>query len=151
KRVITPWAAKGIWSSRMLRASRIPPGSASRSPAWRFRISYALAAGAALPLALGMPRGDAADTPAPKQPVASENETAARAALEVLKAGGNAVDAAIAASFMLGVTAPVSCGIGGGGFALVYDAAKKQPFLLDYRESAPARYDLATFEAKVPG
>jgi gamma-glutamyltranspeptidase/glutathione hydrolase len=39
---------------------------------------------------------------------------------------------------MLGVTAPVSCGLGGGGFTLVYDASEKKTFAFDYREVAPA-------------
>ena len=46
--------------------------------------------------------------------IATENSAATRAAAEILEQGGNAVDAAIAASAMLGVTAPVSCGLGGG-------------------------------------
>lgn len=60
------------------------------------------------------------------------------AALETLKAGGNAVDAAVAASSMLGLTDPFSCGIGGGGFMLIYIAATGQVIVVDHREMTPA-------------
>jgi gamma-glutamyltranspeptidase/glutathione hydrolase len=71
--------------------------------------------------------------------------------MAVLARGGSAVDAAIAASAMLGLTAPVSCGIGGGGFALVYDAREKSTFFLDYRETAPKGYDAKTRRSKERG
>src|ERR671917_1033936 len=50
--------------------------------------------------------------------VASESPAAAEAGLDVLDAGGNAMDAAVATTFALGVARPQSCGIGGGGFLL---------------------------------
>ncbi|MDI1477042.1 gamma-glutamyltransferase [Polyangium sp. y55x31] len=59
------------------------------------------------------------------------------AAIEALKAGGNAVDAAVAAAAMLGVTDPFSCGVGGGGFMLVWLADKKQAVVIDHRETTP--------------
>jgi gamma-glutamyltranspeptidase/glutathione hydrolase len=83
--------------------------------------------------------------------VAAENEASARAGMQILEQGGSAIDAAIAVSAMLGVTAPVSCGLGGGGFAVVYDAAEKKTSVLDYRETAPQKYDLATRRSKAPG
>src|SRR5260370_24450200 len=92
----------------------------------------------------------AADT-APKVAAAWQDEAAARAAIETFEQGGSAVDAAIAGSAMLGVTAPVSCGLGGGGFTLVYDAAAKKVFALDYREISPAAYTLETYKSKRPG
>ena len=52
--------------------------------------------------------------------IASEHPLATRAALEILKKGGNAVDAAIAAAFAAGVVSPTSSGMGGGGFAMVF-------------------------------
>jgi gamma-glutamyltranspeptidase/glutathione hydrolase len=76
--------------------------------------------------------------------VATESAPATRAAVSILERGGSAVDAAIAASAMLGLTAGVSCGLGGGGFALVYDARDRSTSFLDYRETAPKRYDEAT-------
>jgi gamma-glutamyltranspeptidase / glutathione hydrolase len=68
--------------------------------------------------------------------VASESPDASRIGLEVLDGGGNAVDAAVAATFALGVVRPQSCGIGGGGF-LVYRGADGETAALDFREAAP--------------
>lgn len=67
------------------------------------------------------------------------------AAIETLKAGGNAVDAAVAAAAMLGVTDPFSCGIGGGGFMLIWLADKKQAVVIDHRENTPQGMTRAAF------
>ena len=69
--------------------------------------------------------------------VVSESEDAARAGVEILKQGGNAVDAAVATALAVGVTNPASCGIGGGGFMLIYMAKARAFYALDYRETAP--------------
>ncbi len=76
--------------------------------------------------------------------VVSESEDAARAGVEILKHGGNAVDSAVAAALAAGVTNPASCGIGGGGFMLIYIAKRHAFYALDYRETAPlqARPDM---------
>jgi gamma-glutamyltranspeptidase/glutathione hydrolase len=63
------------------------------------------------------------------------------AALEILKRGGNAVDAAVAAASVVGVTDPFSCGIGGGGFMVIYLADQKRVVTIDHRETAPAALD----------
>lgn len=70
---------------------------------------------------------------------------AAAAGKRVLESGGNAVDAALAALAMLNVTEPHASGLGGGGFALYYDAAADSTFLLDYRETAPARMSRSVY------
>ncbi|TWI52592.1 gamma-glutamyltranspeptidase/glutathione hydrolase [Pseudomonas duriflava] len=67
--------------------------------------------------------------------VAAPNSYAADVAAQVLKAGGNAVDAAVATAFTLAVTYPEAGNIGGGGFMTLYVDGK--PYFLDYRETAP--------------
>lgn len=69
--------------------------------------------------------------------MASEHPVATRAALEILKQGGNAADAAIAAALAAGVVAPTSSGLGGGGFAMVLRPNVSEPSILDFRETAP--------------
>jgi gamma-glutamyltranspeptidase/glutathione hydrolase len=76
--------------------------------------------------------------------IASESPAASQAGVEVLDAGGNAMDAAVAATFALGVARPQSCGIGGGGF-LVYRGANGESAALDFRETAPAAITPETF------
>jgi len=67
---------------------------------------------------------------------ASVETLATQAAIDTLKAGGNAVDAAVAAAGVLGVTEPFSCGVGGGGFMVIRTASGKVT-TLDGRETAP--------------
>ncbi len=76
--------------------------------------------------------------------VSSANVYASQAGLEVLKAGGNAIDAAIAVSYALGVVEPQSSGIGGGGFMLIRTADGENAFI-DFREVAPAAQDAYTW------
>ena len=69
--------------------------------------------------------------------VVAENALAASAGVEILNHGGNAIDAAAATALAVGVTNPASCGIGGGGFMLIYLARTHAFYALDYRERAP--------------
>ncbi|PCM46188.1 gamma-glutamyltransferase [Marinobacter sp. ANT_B65] len=70
--------------------------------------------------------------------VATSHTLATEVALEVLKNGGNAVDAAVTAGFALAVTQPRSGNIGGGGFMLISKGDGSEPEAIDYREKAPS-------------
>jgi len=97
-------------------------------------ISLAVPAAAKTPVATGT--GGA---------VASISEPASQAAIAILNQGGNAVDAAVAAAATLGVTDPFSCGIGGGGFMVIYLAKEKRVITIDHRETAPASFTPSVF------
>ena len=79
-----------------------------------------------------------ADAPRGEAMAAAANPHAVEAALDMLRAGGGAVDAAIAAELVLGLVEPQSSGIGGGGFMLFYDAESEAITGYDGREWAPA-------------
>ena len=78
--------------------------------------------------------------------VATISEQASQSAMTILNQGGNAVDAAVAAAATLGVTDPFSCGIGGGGFMLIYLAKDKRVITIDHREMAPASFSATVFQ-----
>lgn len=118
-----------------------------------------------------VPTGGHPGKPPAKEPVATGyggavatvDADATAAGLSVLRRGGKAVDAAVAAAAALGVTEPFSSGIGGGGFFVYYDARTGEVSSLDGRESAPAsaaedrfldpetREPLAFLDARVSG
>ena len=76
--------------------------------------------------------------------VVCQDTPAGGVALEVLKEGGNAADAGVALAYALAVTQPKAGNLGGGGFALYYNAATKKTHAIDFREMAPqmAKVDL---------
>lgn len=99
----------------------------------------------ALILLAGIAGAAAQSSIPPVQPVAARNGMvvaqemiAARVGADILKAGGNAVDAAVATGFALAVTYPRAGNIGGGGFMVIHLARGRRNFAIDYRETAPA-------------
>lgn len=84
------------------------------------------------------PSGRGEPAPRGEAMAVAANPHAVEAALEMLRAGGSAVDAAIAAEMVLGLVEPQSSGLGGGGFMLFYDGRTEQMVGYDGREWAPA-------------
>ena len=76
--------------------------------------------------------------------IASPDRYGALAGAEILRAGGNAVDAAVATGFALAVTYPEAGNLGGGGFMTLYVEGK--PYFLDYRERAPGKATAAMYQ-----
>ena len=116
------------------------PATARRRP---LHFLAALAATVVLvacqPASVREARAPAGVAPAPTTAgVAAANPYAVAAGLEVLRAGGSAVDAAVAVQAMLGLVEPQSSGIGGGAFLLHYDARSGRITAFDGREAAPA-------------
>ena len=70
--------------------------------------------------------------------VVAQEKLAARIGADVLRRGGNAVDAAVATGFAMAVTYPRAGNIGGGGFMLIHSAERNEDVAIDYRETAPA-------------
>jgi gamma-glutamyltranspeptidase/glutathione hydrolase len=111
-----------------------------------------LGIGTLFPGAMAAPVLAASDTLV-KQPVAvgtggavaSVNLLATAAGTRVLREGGNAVDAAVAAAAVLGVVEPYSCGIGGGGFMVIFNAADHKVTTIDSREKAPQAFRADSF------
>jgi gamma-glutamyltranspeptidase/glutathione hydrolase len=101
----------------------------------------------AAPAPAQSPSASAAARPTAKTPtavgkggaVSTGDPEASAAALKVLKRGGNAADAAVAAAATLGVTEPYSAGIGGGGYFVFYDAETGKVSTIDGRETAPKK------------
>lgn len=77
--------------------------------------------------------------------VASASPIASKVGVSILEKGGNAVDAAVATAYALGMVEPNASGIGGDGYMLVYDANAKKCTFLDYKGEAPAGLTLEFF------
>src|ERR1700738_906903 len=70
--------------------------------------------------------------------VVAQEKIAARIGADVLRRGGNAVDAAVATGFAMAVTYPRAGNIGGGGFMVIHSRDRNEDVAIDYRETAPA-------------
>ncbi len=85
-----------------------------------------------------------------KGAVAAQSRLAAQAGAEILIAGGNAIDAAIATSLALGAVEPWMSGLGGGGYMMVYSAREDRVFAVDYGMVAPQGLDPADYPIVAP-
>jgi gamma-glutamyltranspeptidase/glutathione hydrolase len=100
----------------------------------------AIAAAAVLAMLAAAPATQASEPPTSVGrggAAATVDRVATQAAIDTLRRGGNATDAAVTAAAVLGVTEPFSCGIGGGGLMVAYDARAREVTTLDHRERAP--------------
>ncbi|MDC0711406.1 gamma-glutamyltransferase [Stigmatella sp. ncwal1] len=124
---------------------------------------HLIVAGAGWLLTVSCTHGNAASSGAALSPVPTSASTpeatgrggaaatvdvrATSAAIEILKDGGNAVDAAVAAAAVLGATDLYSCGIGGGGFMVIYRAEDQRVITVEHREMAPRASSRGLFYA----
>src|SRR5712671_2533725 len=90
-----------------------------------------------MPDAAPTPGGRIAAVTAPHGMVVAQEARAARIGMEILRQGGNAVDAAVATGFALAVTYPRAGNLGGGGFMVIHLAERNEDVTIDYRETAP--------------
>jgi gamma-glutamyltranspeptidase/glutathione hydrolase len=122
--------------------------------AWRVAAATALILAFLAPAAAqeqrrGLYTPPAADTihsvPAEHGMVVAQEKTAARIGTDILKRGGNAVDAAVATGFAMAVTYPRAGNIGGGGFMIIHSVDRHEDIAIDYRETAPAATTTSIF------
>jgi len=116
------------------------------SSGWRRAIVALVLALACIPTAIAQERGvysppDLAvvrAVPAEHGMVVAQEKLAAEIGADILRQGGNAVDAAVATGFALAVTYPRAGNLGGGGFMVIHSAERREDAAIDYRETAPA-------------
>ncbi len=82
-------------------------------------------------------RGESVDNA--KGMVVSASPLASKVGIEILRQGGNAVDAAVGVMFALSIVEPWASGMGGGGFMLIQMSSQDQPVVIDYREQVPLK------------
>ncbi|MFJ7228673.1 gamma-glutamyltransferase [Streptomyces tendae] len=124
-----------------------------RRPVARNLTVLAVSAAVVVSVGAAAPPTSRSGPAAPKTPVAvgyggavsSVDQDASAAGVEVLRKGGNAVDAAVATAAALGVTEPYSAGVGGGGYFVYYDAKSRTVRTIDGRETAPLTADETLF------
>ena len=126
---------------------RVPPGKSVTCPNCTEEFTPEPAAGIARDWRMA---GQALVTEAPSAMVVSGHPLASQVGRDVLRSGGNAVDAAVAVGFALAVVHPEAGNIGGGGFMVIRTADGKVR-TLDYRETAPGRYVAAAVESLEQG
>ncbi len=100
-----------------------------------------------------VPAADKRDCVAANGVVTSAHPIASQAGLEVLKQGGNAIDAAIATALTLGVVEPYASGLGGGGMAIVYIAKENKSYIVDFQDVGPLKCRPDTYKrinGKIP-
>src|SRR5260370_29571104 len=142
-----PRAGEGLWRpcySGRARTGRPLGGKSVNRRVPSPLVAAFLGIGTVLPGAMGAPVVAASDTFVKQAgavgtggAVASVNLLATAAGIRVLREGGNAVDAAAAAAAVLGAVEPYSCGIGGGGFLVIFNAADHKVTAIHSREKAP--------------
>lgn len=96
----------------------------------------------------GMSRASRSEVIANQGMVATSQPLATQAAIEILKKGGNAIDAAIAANAVLGVVEPTGCGIGGDLYAIIWDASTKKLYGINGSGRSPVSLKLDYFRSK---